>query len=171
MRILGVIPARYASTRFPGKLLKEIGEVNHQDGLWAVPKDQKSYSGRSCDRQWIGFWPCAKFWWWGDYDIRVTSKWNRPLCRGGQKLHGNTDFDFLVNIQGDEPLIDPETIDSLCSQLDIDTQILTAYKTIKTLDELLNPNLVKVVLGEKIRHYISVGHQFLILEVLKLIIG
>ncbi|MBL0300396.1 MAG: 3-deoxy-manno-octulosonate cytidylyltransferase [Cytophagaceae bacterium] len=150
MRILGVIPARYASTRFPGKLLKEIGGKSIIRMVYEQCLKTKSLIRVvvATDNELV-FDHVQSF--GGEVIMTLESHQSGTdrCAEVAKKLHGNTDFDFLVNIQGDEPLIDPETIDSLCSQLDIDTQILTAYKTIKTLDELLNPNLVKVVLGEK----------------------
>ena len=150
MRILGVIPARYASTRFPGKLLKEVGGKSILRMVYEQCKKTKSLNRVvvATDNELV-YQHVESF----GGDVLMTSESHQSgtdrCAEVAKELLGNTDFDFIVNIQGDEPLIDPDTIDSLCSQLDIDTQILTAYKPIKTLDELLNPNLVKVVLGEK----------------------
>ncbi|MCA0362445.1 MAG: 3-deoxy-manno-octulosonate cytidylyltransferase [Bacteroidetes bacterium] len=150
MRILGVIPARYASTRFPGKLLKEVGGKSILRMVYEQCKKTKSLNRVvvATDNELV-YQHVESF----GGDVLMTSESHQSgtdrCAEVAKELHGNTDFDFIVNIQGDEPLIDPDTIDSLCSRLDADTQILTAYKPIKTLDELLNPNLVKVVLGEK----------------------
>jgi 3-deoxy-manno-octulosonate cytidylyltransferase (CMP-KDO synthetase) len=57
---------------------------------------------------------------------------------------------IIVNVQGDEPLIAPETIDRAVEALEADdlADISTTSETIDTLEELLNPNIVKVVVGE-----------------------
>jgi 3-deoxy-manno-octulosonate cytidylyltransferase (CMP-KDO synthetase) len=51
----------------------------------------------------------------------------------------------VVNIQGDEPFIQPEQIDELCSIISSDTDLATLIKRIKDPSDLENPNLVKVV--------------------------
>ncbi len=51
----------------------------------------------------------------------------------------------MVNIQGDEPFIQPEQIDKLCSIISSDTDLATLIKRIKDPSDLGNPNLVKVV--------------------------
>lgn len=56
------------------------------------------------------------------------------------------DYDYIINIQGDEPFIDPEVINELCELLDYKTEIATVVKRIKDQETLLNPNVVKVVL-------------------------
>jgi 3-deoxy-manno-octulosonate cytidylyltransferase (CMP-KDO synthetase) len=54
-------------------------------------------------------------------------------------------FDYVINVQGDEPFIQPEQIDLLASILDGKTEIATLAKSIEKEEELLNSNLVKVV--------------------------
>ena len=58
-------------------------------------------------------------------------------------------YDFVVNIQGDEPFIDPHQIDLLCSSLNNDTELATLIQEITSLDQLLSPNEVKVVLNSQ----------------------
>lgn len=62
---------------------------------------------------------------------------------------GNGAFDYVVNIQGDEPLIDPNIIDGLCSILDDKIEIASACFPISRTEDLLSPNVVKVAIGEK----------------------
>jgi 3-deoxy-manno-octulosonate cytidylyltransferase (CMP-KDO synthetase) len=54
-------------------------------------------------------------------------------------------YDYVINIQGDEPFIKPDQIDLLGQQLDGKTEIATLVKAIDQPEELFNPNLVKVV--------------------------
>ena len=54
-------------------------------------------------------------------------------------------FDYVINVQGDEPFIQPEQIDLLASTLDGQTEIATLGKRIEKQEELFNPNLVKVL--------------------------
>jgi 3-deoxy-manno-octulosonate cytidylyltransferase (CMP-KDO synthetase) len=55
-------------------------------------------------------------------------------------------YDYILNIQGDEPFIKPQLINDLCDVLDFKTEIATSVKKIETLEELLNPNIVKAIL-------------------------
>jgi 3-deoxy-manno-octulosonate cytidylyltransferase (CMP-KDO synthetase) len=71
-------------------------------------------------------------------------------CAEALKLYGgNGAFDYVVNIQGDEPLIDPSIIDGLCGILDDKIEIASACFPISKIEDLLSPNVVKVVIGEK----------------------
>ena len=56
-------------------------------------------------------------------------------------------FDYIINIQGDEPFIDPKQINLLSSLLDGQTEIATLIKKIENPEHLFNPNVVKVVKG------------------------
>ena len=58
-------------------------------------------------------------------------------------------YDYVVNIQGDEPFIKPEQIDQVTKLLDGETQIATLIKQIQDSKEIFNPNVVKVVLNNK----------------------
>jgi 3-deoxy-manno-octulosonate cytidylyltransferase (CMP-KDO synthetase) len=57
-------------------------------------------------------------------------------------------YDYVINIQGDEPFIQPDQIDLLASQLEGKTQIATLVKSIGSRTELFNPNLVKAVVDK-----------------------
>lgn len=57
-------------------------------------------------------------------------------------------FDYVINIQGDEPFIAPDQIDLLASLLDGATELATLLKKLETQEQLLNPNVVKVVVNE-----------------------
>ena len=57
-------------------------------------------------------------------------------------------YDFVINIQGDEPFINPQQIDLLCSSLLPSTELATLIQKIATLDQLLSPNEAKVVLNQ-----------------------
>jgi 3-deoxy-manno-octulosonate cytidylyltransferase (CMP-KDO synthetase) len=56
-------------------------------------------------------------------------------------------FEYVINIQGDEPFIQPAQIDLLANLLNGKTEIATLVKRIEDLSALLNPNIVKAVLG------------------------
>ena len=57
-------------------------------------------------------------------------------------------FDFAINIQGDEPFIDPNQIDLLCSSITDQTELATLIQKIATLDQLNSPGEAKVVINK-----------------------
>jgi CMP-2-keto-3-deoxyoctulosonic acid synthetase len=57
-------------------------------------------------------------------------------------------YDYVINIQGDEPFIAPEQIDLLASLLDSKTELATLIKKIDSDEQLFNPNIVKVVVNQ-----------------------
>ncbi len=59
----------------------------------------------------------------------------------------NAQFDFAINIQGDEPFINPAQIDLLCSSLTIETELATLIQKIAMLEQLLSPGEAKVVIN------------------------
>ena len=63
-----------------------------------------------------------------------------------QKAGGSSKYDYIINIQGDEPFIDPETIEQMAKLLDFKTEIATAVKKINDYETLFDPNVVKAVL-------------------------
>lgn len=150
MKILGIIPARFASTRFPEKLLKKIDGSSIVEMVYKQCQKTQSLSKIvvATDHQQI-FDEVQKF----GGDVILTSENHQSgtaRCAEALKIYGGaTSYDFVVNVQGDEPLISPQTIDDLCFMLDSKTEIASSYIKIKTTEDLLNPNIVKVVLGEK----------------------
>jgi 3-deoxy-manno-octulosonate cytidylyltransferase (CMP-KDO synthetase) len=60
-----------------------------------------------------------------------------------------TPFDFVVNIQGDEPFINPQQIDLLCGSLDSNTELATLVQKIINLEQLHSPNEAKVVMNTR----------------------
>ena len=69
--------------------------------------------------------------------------------RCGEVAANYPEFDVLINIQGDEPMIDPSQIDLLCSCFDkVETQIATLVKIINSNEELFNENTPKVILNK-----------------------
>jgi len=139
-----VIPARYASSRFPGKPLAV---------LWGKPVIQHVYE-RACragladrvivasDDERIG----AAAQGFGA-EVAIT----RPDHRSGTdrvaEVADRIEADLIVNVQGDEPLVDPDSIDAAIAPL-VDQPSLpmsTVCSPIQGVEELANPNVVKVV--------------------------
>ena len=140
MQIVGIIPARYASTRFPGKPLHPIAGKPLIQHVVEQCRKAKSLSEVIVATD----------------DARIAEV-VKKFCRveltredhpsGSDRIaevaarHG---CDAVVNIQGDEPLMDPAVIDAVAGAL-AQNEMSTAATLIKTLDEYDNPNVVKVV--------------------------
>ncbi len=147
MKILGIIPARFASSRFPGKPLADIGGKSMIQRVYEQAQKAKSLSkvvvatddSRIFDHV-IGFGGEA-------YMTAENHPSGTDRCfEALQKAGGSSKFDYIINIQGDEPFIDPETIEQMTKLLDFKTEIATAVKKISDYDTLFDPNVVKAVL-------------------------
>ncbi len=144
MKILGVIPARYASTRFPGKPLADIG------GMSVVERVYRQATKATClsrvvvatdhdkiKEHVLGF---------GGKLAMTRADHASGTDRCNEVLSQQTDFfDYVINIQGDEPFIDPGQIDLLGSFLDGSTEIATLVKAIEKSEDLFSPSVVKCV--------------------------
>ena len=142
MKILGLIPARYASTRFPGKPLALIaGKPLLQHVV------ERCRKARSLSEIIVA-----------TDDARIADA-ARKFCRVEMTRAGHpsgTDriaeaavrcqCDAVMNIQGDEPLMDPAVIDAVARALE-NEEMSTAAAPIGHPEELENPNIVKVVVN------------------------
>jgi 3-deoxy-manno-octulosonate cytidylyltransferase (CMP-KDO synthetase) len=146
-KILGVIPARYASTRFPAKPLVDIAGKSMIQRVYEQARKSKGLTKVvvATDNQEI-FAHVINF----GGGVCMTSE-NHPSgtdrCFEALSLE-NEQYDYVVNIQGDEPFIAPEQIDLLITLLDGRSPLATLMRKIQTPDELFNPNIVKVIAGE-----------------------
>lgn len=150
IRFIGIIPARYASTRFPGKPLADIRgksmiqRVYEQasialEEVYVATDDErifqavKAFNGRvvmTSSLHKSGTDRCAEA-------VQVVEQ------------QSGMNFDVVLNIQGDEPFIDPEQIGTLKDCFSShQTQIATLVKVIRTADELFDPNRPKVVINK-----------------------
>ena len=146
MKTIAIIPARYASTRFPGKPLVDIGgqtmiervyrqvqQARVQEVVVATDDERiaeavRQFGGRvemtAADHP-SGTDRCAE----------VAARFSGA-------------FDVVVNVQGDEPFINPEQIDLVCAPFaHPEVEIASLCKRITHESELYNPNVVKVVSG------------------------
>ncbi len=152
MNVLGVIPARYASSRFPGKPLCRI------NGKTMIQRVYEQ-SLKSCvltelvvatDDERI-FTHVRDF---GGRVLMTSNQHQNGTSRIGEVLaHYQRDFpekelNYVVNIQGDEPFINPEQIGKVVSCFKNErVQIATLVKRIDASADLMNPNVVKAVLA------------------------
>jgi 3-deoxy-manno-octulosonate cytidylyltransferase (CMP-KDO synthetase) len=140
VQILGIIPARYASTRFPAKALVDIGGKSMIQRVYeqSAKATQLSQVIVATD------------------DERIL---NHVMDFGGKAVmtsenhHSGTDrcyealtkteglYEYVINIQGDEPFISPEPIDRLAEVLTGETELATLVKIIDNDEILFNPNV------------------------------
>jgi 3-deoxy-manno-octulosonate cytidylyltransferase (CMP-KDO synthetase) len=146
MIIHGIIPARWASTRFPGKPLALINGKTMIRRVYDQAAHAQSLSKvvvATDDRR--IFDHVAAF---GGEVMMTSSKHQSGTSRCAEIIErsGAADPDVVINIQGDEPFIDPQQIDKLAALFsNTGIQIATLIKKIASAEELLNPNVVKVV--------------------------
>lgn len=147
MKIIGVIPARYYSTRLPGKPLIEIkGKVLIQR-VWEKAKKAKRLNRIIIATDDKRIYSAAKN--FGAQVIMTPSSCSSGTTRVAcvaKKIKG----DVFINIQGDEPLISPSTIDRVASIFIKNKDVVCATAVYKTnnIQLLENPNVVKVVLDK-----------------------
>lgn len=155
MSILGIIPARYASSRFPGKPLADIKgramilRVYDRALLSGVFKDVvvATDDSRIFDRVvQEGFNAVMT----SESHRSGTDRCLEALDKYEQE--NKVEIEHVINIQGDEPFIDPGQIKTVAGLLvQQNAQIATLAKLISDPGELFNPNVVKVVFGESMR--------------------
>ena len=144
MKVIAAIPARYAASRFPGKLLADLCgkpviqhtyEKVHQSGLF----DQVMIVTDSSEIESVvlGF---------GGDVIRSQKDHQCGSDRIAEVVY-DLDVDIVINVQGDEPFIRPEGLASLIEVFKSDTKkdIDLASLMIPIPDEINNPNVVKVI--------------------------
>ena len=149
MKIIAVIPARYASTRFPAKLMQDLG------GKTIILRTYQAAIGTKL---------------FDDVFVVTDSDliYNEIISNGGKaimsiKEHESgsdriaeaiaaMDFDVVVNVQGDEPFIDKDSLQKVVAVFQDDTtnsiDLASLMREIKDENEIQNPNNVKVVVDQ-----------------------
>jgi 3-deoxy-manno-octulosonate cytidylyltransferase (CMP-KDO synthetase) len=147
MRVVGIIPARLRSTRLPGKLLlAETGRPLIQH-TWEATRQAKSLSEvivAADDTEIVA--AVRKF----GGRCELTGEHPSGTDRVAEVVRRCcSDADIIVNIQGDEPEIDPASIDLLVSLMKShpDSAMATLATPIRTREQWLDPSCVKVVCG------------------------
>lgn len=148
MRFVAIIPARYASTRFPGKPLAElcgktvIQRVYEQvsnviSDVYVATDDERIYGAV------LSFGGKAVM-------TRSDHKSGTDRVEEAVERIGADSFDVVINVQGDEPFIQPSQIKTVMSLFnDGDTQIGTLGKPFESMDAVKNPNSPKIVVSKK----------------------
>ena len=147
MKILGIIPARYASTRFPGKPLVDIAGKSMIQRVYEQAKkcSQLSEVIVATDDDSI-FEHVQNF---GGKAVMTSAAHQSGTDRCAEVAEKYPEYDVIINIQGDEPYIDPEQISKLISCFDdADTQLATLIKKVLNEQELHNTNSPKVIINK-----------------------
>lgn len=143
-RILGVIPARFASSRFPGKALANIAGKPMIQHVYerAVRSRYLSELLIATDDEQIAS-AARQF----GAPVRMTRADHPSGTDRVAEVASAVDSDCIVNIQGDEPLIDPDAIDAAILSVlgDPDVAMGTLMRRIENPEDIPNPNVVKVV--------------------------
>jgi len=148
IKILGIIPARFQSTRFPGKVLVDINGMSMVQRVYEqankstllskviiateskkVKKHVESFGGEVVLTS--------------DNHISGTDRCYEALTLQKEE------YDYVINIQGDEPFIAPSQIDEIATLLDEKVELATLIKKITTSSELFNYGEVKTVFNNK----------------------
>ena len=148
MKVVGIIPARYASTRFPGKPLALIkGKPMIQRVYEQALKSQLDEVVVATDDVRIAD---AVMDFGGRYVLTDPNhRSGTDRCREALDLL-DKQYDAVVNVQGDEPFIDPLQINQVMELISRDdTQLASLSKKIVDEDELFSPNTVKVVMDKQ----------------------
>jgi 3-deoxy-manno-octulosonate cytidylyltransferase (CMP-KDO synthetase) len=147
MKILGVIPARYASSRFPGKplldilgksMIRRVYEQSMASGslhkVVVATDDARIYDHVKA---------------FGGQVVMTSDTHPSGTDRCFEALTLETDsYDYVVNIQGDEPFIDPSQIELLAGLLDGTTELATLIIRVDTAELVFDKGEVKVVLNK-----------------------
>jgi len=147
MKAVGVIPARFGSTRFPGKMLADLGGKP-----LFVRTVERARQAKLLEDVLVA-----------TDDERIADaarKEGIPVCMTREDHASGTDriaeasadvlAEILVNIQGDEPFMDPELIDRLVMRMQDEPglEMVTAATPVRTAEELRAPSVVKVVCSD-----------------------
>jgi len=143
-----IIPARYASTRLPGKPLIEVNgkhiiqwvyekasQVKSAQEVIVATDDEKIFNAVNA---------------FGGKAEMTSSDHQSGSDRIAEVADNHPDFEIVINVQGDEPLITPESIEKAIKALqeDNNADISTLIREISAEEEILNPNIVKAVIDK-----------------------
>ncbi len=142
MNIVGIIPARYGSTRLPGKPLADLGGQPLIQHVYERARRALAHVIVATDDRRIINAVEA----FGGSAV-MTRADHRCGSERVAEVAATLDVEIVVNIQGDEPFIDPMMIEEIVAPLlaDPDVLIATASRAILSEADLQNPNVVKVV--------------------------
>jgi 3-deoxy-manno-octulosonate cytidylyltransferase (CMP-KDO synthetase) len=146
-KVLGVIPARWASSRFPGKALTIIAGKPMIERVW-----NQALKCRTLDRRVVAtddsrIAECVeKF---GGMVVMTPDDTPTGTDRIAQVAREMPEYQVVLNIQGDEPLLEPEPIDRAVELMHATPEAgcITLVRPARSVKEINDPNAVKVVMG------------------------
>jgi 3-deoxy-manno-octulosonate cytidylyltransferase (CMP-KDO synthetase) len=147
MKVFAVIPARYAATRFPGKLMQILGnktiiahtylhslETGLFDEVWVATDSEIIHN------------EISKL---GGHVVMSTKQHESGSDRIAEAIE-KLDVDIVVNVQGDEPFIQKEPLEQLINAFnDPEVQVGSLMQKISEPIDIDNPNIVKVVVNDQ----------------------
>lgn len=144
MKVIGVIPARWSSSRFEGK---PLADIFGKPMIWWVYNQAKKVKEldeiiiATDDNRILD--ACQEF----GMHVMMTSSLHKTGAERVAEVAKRTDGDIYLNIQGDEPLIDPSVIRKIILEMKKSNSnyYVGLRSQIKDIDELRNPNIVKAV--------------------------
>lgn len=144
MHVVAIIPARYASTRLNGKPLLHIAGKPMIQWVYERAKKAKLTNDVIAATDDKRVFDAVRY--FGGKAVMTSPEHRTGTDRIAEAADG-LNADIIVNVQGDEPLIEPEMIDEAIRPLTNDSEIVAATLKTKIRDEaeLNNPNVVKVV--------------------------
>ena len=145
-KAVGIIPARWSSTRFPGKPLHLLAGTPLLKHVWEKCRRAKTLDSVIIATDDMRIANAAFDW---GAEVALTSRSHRSgTDRAAEVARHAKHFAFIINIQGDEPLIKPQLIDGLVEKLrsDRNAKIVTAAHPFENPAEASSPHQVKVVL-------------------------
>jgi 3-deoxy-manno-octulosonate cytidylyltransferase (CMP-KDO synthetase) len=148
MNFIGIIPARFQSTRFPGKPLVNLGNKPIIQWVYENAKKALDEVYVATDDERI-FQVVESFGGKAVYTLPNHQSGTDRCAEAAQKIAESLKFDVVINIQGDEPFIRPEQIEGLkdCF-ISPGTEIATLIKPITNSIEITNINRPKVVINK-----------------------
>jgi 3-deoxy-manno-octulosonate cytidylyltransferase (CMP-KDO synthetase) len=147
MQILGIIPARFASTRFPGKPLVDIAGKSMIQRVYEQAKKCIHLTEVIVATDDIRIYDHVLN--FGGVAIMTSTDHQSGTDRCAEVALQHPQYNVIINIQGDEPYIDPEQISKLAACFNnADTQLATLVKKIQTEHELFNVNSPKVIINK-----------------------
>jgi 3-deoxy-manno-octulosonate cytidylyltransferase (CMP-KDO synthetase) len=148
MDVLGIIPARYSSTRFEGKVLADILGKPMIQHVWERAKESALLDDLiiACEDERVA--ETAKGF---GAKVTLTSKGHASGTDRICEVINSLDVKIVVNIQGDEPLIHTSMIDAVARELldDSDISMATVMKAIDNPEDISDPHVVKVVIDKR----------------------
>ena len=147
MKFIAIIPARYASTRFPGKPLALLGgrPVIHRVYEQAISVLPEAYVATDDER----IFQCVEA--FGGRAVMTRTDHKSGTDRIQEAVeHIGTDADVIINIQGDEPFVQASQLQTLMQLFDdTTTQIGTLGKRFESMEAVQNPNSPKIVCDQR----------------------